>query len=127
MSCSFVIKFKYKLLFLFIVDEKDRLGYVERRGRISFFKSADLENINRRINNGESYASIARDYGVHINNFYYWQGKGLIEKRFRKVRDETIAVAKRMRKNGSTYREIAEELGVDLRTIFRLKKQGKLL
>ena len=109
------------------MDEKDRLGYVERRGRISFFKSADLENINRRINNGESYASIARDYGVHINNFYYWQGKGLIEKRFRKVRDETIAVAKRMRKNGSTYREIAEELGVDLRTIFRLKKQGKLL
>jgi len=109
------------------MNKKDLSGHIERRGRIAMFKQADLDNINRRINDGESYASIARDYGVHINNFYYWQEKGLIEKRFRKIRDETIAIAKRMRKNGSSYREIAEELEVDLRTIFRLKKQGKLL
>lgn len=101
-------------------------NYFEKRGRFAIFSDEDLKKINQRIAKGETYASIAKDYGVHINNFYYWQEKGKLDKKERKTSNSNLALAKNMKRKGATYKQIAKELDINLSTVFRLKKKGKL-
>lgn len=88
-------------------------------------RAKHLAEVVRRYMAGESTVSIGKDIGVAAQTVAEWLTSAGVELRSQggsRMDPETKKKAMRMRRDGKTYRAIAEELHVSLKTLWKWLK-----
>ena len=83
----------------------------------------------RRVENGETITSVSRDTGVSKSAIGYWCKAAGVKPRLahRRFTDEEIMLASDMWANGTTAREIADQLGISETSVFSMAERHRKL
>jgi DNA invertase Pin-like site-specific DNA recombinase len=95
-----------------------------KKGRSGILSFEDLQDIKAMLEEGAKYSEIMRAYEISYHTLKYYSDKGIIPRTNFKVDNNIISKINEMRKNKISYERIANEVGLSLSYIFKLKKKG---